>query len=123
MVGAAGLYVRISQDRDGDRLGVDRQQRDCVELAARKGWPVAGIYVDDDVSAYRPGRRPAYRQLLTDVETGVVDAVVVYHLDRLHRHPAELETFFEVCDRGGVRQLASVTGDVDLGTDDGRFLA
>jgi hypothetical protein len=49
--------------------------------------------------------------------------VVVWHLDRLHRQPRELEEFFEVVDAAGVTKLASVTGDVDLGTDDGRFMA
>lgn len=35
----------------------------------------------------------------------------------------KLEEFFEVCDGAGLRALASVTGDVDLATDDGRFMA
>jgi hypothetical protein len=50
----------------------------------------------------QPVRRPAYRQLLADIEAGAVDAVIVWALDRLHRRPAELERFFEVCDRAGV---------------------
>jgi site-specific DNA recombinase len=67
--------------------------------------------------------RPEYRRLLDDVRAGVIDAVVVWHLDRLHRQPRELEEFFEVVDAAGVSRLASVTGDVDLATDDGRFMA
>ena len=119
----AALYVRISSDPSGLRAGVDRQERDCRELAARRGWTVAGVYCDNDVSADSSRPRPAYRQLLADIEAGLVDAVVVWALDRLHRRPAELERFFEVCDRAGVTRLASVSGDVDLGTDDGRFHA
>jgi len=42
----------------------------------------------------------------------VVDAVIVWALDRLHRRPAELERFFEVCDRAGVTRLASVAGEL-----------
>ena len=71
----------------------------------------------------RAGPRPAYQQLLADIEGGLVDAVIVWALDRLHRRPAELERFFEVCDRAGVTRLASVAGDVDLGTNDDRFHA
>jgi site-specific DNA recombinase len=121
-VGAA-VYVRISSDPSGLRAGVDRQERDCRELAERRGWPVAQVYCDNDVSADSGRARPAYRQLLADIEAGLVDAVVVWALDRLHRRPAELERFFEVCDRAGVVRLASVAGDVDLGTADGRFHA
>ena len=36
--------------------------------------------------------------MLADIATGVVDAVVVYDLDRLHRQPRELEEFFDICD-------------------------
>lgn len=61
--------------------------------------------------------------MLADLRGGVIDAVVAWHLDRLHRQPKELEEFFEVVDQAGDAQLASVTGDVDLATHDGRFTA
>lgn len=120
---AAAIYCRISDDRDGSAAGVRRQEADCRALAERRGWPVAAIYVDNDVSAYSARRRPAYRQMLEALKDGTVDAVVVWHLDRLHRRPMELEEFFEICDAAGVKDLASVTGDVDLSTHDGRFMA
>jgi site-specific DNA recombinase len=120
---AAAIYARISSDRDGQQLGVTRQLADCRALAARRGWPVAEVYSDDDRSAYSGKARLAYRRLLDDLRAGAVDAVVVWHLDRLHRQPKELEEFFEVCDAAGVTHLASVTGDVDLATHDGRFMA
>jgi len=59
-------------------------------------WPIADTYIDDDVSAYSGKPRPEYRRLLDDMRAGTVDAVVVWHLDRLHRHPRELEEFFDV---------------------------
>ncbi|HVC40419.1 MAG TPA: recombinase family protein [Candidatus Saccharimonadales bacterium] len=120
---AAAIYARISQDRDGSLLGVTRQIDDCSADAARRGWPIAEVYVDDDVSAYGGKHRPAYRRMLEDIRDRRVDAVVVWHLDRLHRHPRELEEFFEVCERAGVSQLASVSGDVDLSTGEGQFYA
>ena len=120
---AAAIYARISSDPEGDRLGVNRQVEDCQRIASQRGWPVADVYVDDDISAYSGKHRPEYRRMLDDMRSGSVDAVVVWHLDRLHRHPKELEEFFEVCDAAGVRSMASVTGDTDLATHDGRFLA
>ena len=47
--------------------------------------------------------------------------MVVWHLDRLHRQPKELEEFFEVCDAAGRVAPGSCHGDVDLATHDGRF--
>jgi len=120
---AAAIYARISQDREANLLGVTRQIDDCKADAARRGWPVAEVYVDDDASAYSGKYRPSYRRMLDDIGSGQIDAVVVWHLDRLHRHPKELEEFFEVCARAGVSQLASVSGDVDLSTGEGQFFA
>lgn len=118
----AGIYARISSDRDGDNLAVSRQLADCEELAARRGWEVAERYVDSDVSAYSGKRRPEYRRLLEEIEAGVLDAVVVYHADRLHRHPRELEDFIELCQATRTK-LATVSGDVDLSTHEGQLLA
>ena len=55
----AGIYVRISKDRRGDKLGVERQEADCRALAAEMGWEVSDLYIDDDLSAYSGRRRPA----------------------------------------------------------------
>ena len=119
----AGVYARISSDREGDELGVRRQLADCQALAERRRWTVVDRYVDNDASAWSGKARPEYRRLLDDLRAGLLDAVVVWHLDRLHRQPAELEEFFQVVDQAGIYRLASVTGDIDLATDDGRFMA
>ncbi|HKI93061.1 MAG TPA: recombinase family protein, partial [Gaiellaceae bacterium] len=73
----AGIYARISSDRDGSLLGVGRQVEDCERLVARQGWQVEERYVDDDVSAYSGKPRPAYRRMLDDLRGGYLDAVVV----------------------------------------------
>ena len=119
----AAIYARISSDRDGSQLGVGRQVEDCERLVTRQGWEVAERYVDDDVSAYSGKPRPSYRRMLDDLRGGFLDAVVVWDLDRLHRQPRELEEFFDLCKAAGVSKLASVSGDVDLSTHDGQFLA
>jgi site-specific DNA recombinase len=120
---AAGIYCRISKDDGGDRLGVERQEKDARALCERKGWPIARVFVDDDVSAWSGRRRPSYEEMLKALEAGEITAVAVYDLDRLHRQPRDLERFFDVCDRAGVKDLASVSGDADLGTSDGKLLA
>ena len=118
----AAIYCRISLDRAGAGLGVARQQEDCRELATRLGWPVAEVYVDNDVSAYSGKPRPAWQQLLAQVESGAVDAVLCWHVDRLTRSPRELEDVIDLADRHGLA-LATVTGDIDLATPTGRMVA
>jgi site-specific DNA recombinase len=60
---------------------------------------------------------------VADLASGARDAVIVYNLDRLHRRPAELEEFVALCERVGLSQVATVTADIDLGDDDGLFMA
>jgi site-specific DNA recombinase len=120
---AVAVYARISQDRDGDGLGVKRQVDDCRAEAGRRGWPVAEVYIDDDVSAYSGKVRPAYARLLADLADGLRDAVIVWHLDRLHRRPIELEQFVATCTRAGVADVVTLHGNFDLGSGDGLLVA
>ena len=119
----AGIYARISSDQDGRGLGVSRQVRDCRKLAADRGWEVADEYVDNDVSAYSGKPRAEYQRMLGDIQDGALGAVIVYNLDRLTRRPMELEQFLELCESVGMRNLATVTADIDVGNDDGLFMA
>lgn len=118
-VRSAAIYTRISLDSEGLGAGVERQRRDCVDLAEQLGWPVGQVYEDNDISAYSGKRRPAYLQMLADLEAGLRDAVIVYHLDRLTRRPLELEQFLALTRRAGVNQVRFVTGHADMGTSDG----
>jgi site-specific DNA recombinase len=117
---AAGIYCRISYDPKGDRLGVDRQEPACRDLCARKGWTVTEVYTDDDISAYHRKRRPAYERLLADVEAGRITAIVAWASDRLTRRPIEAEGLIDLAERTGVK-LATVTGEYDLASPDGRM--
>lgn len=120
---AAAVYCRISDDKSGERAGVERQRADCIALAARRGWPVARTYVDNDVSAYSGRNRPEYRRLLADLRSGAVDAVLAWHPDRLHRSPVELEEFIAVVEAASVPVETVTAGQADLSTPTGRAVA
>jgi site-specific DNA recombinase len=119
----AGIYARISSDREGEGLGVRRQIEDCERLAAARGWTVVDRYVDQDISAYTGKLRPEYRRLWTDIEGRAIDAVAIYRADRLHRQPRELEAFIDLCEAVGLTNVASVSGDLDLTTHEGQLVA
>jgi site-specific DNA recombinase len=65
--------------------------------------------------------RDDFQRLLTDIESGSVDALIVYDSDRFYRQPRELEEFLDICERANLDQLTQVTGDVDLGSTDGKL--
>ncbi len=123
MTRSAAIYCRISKDRIGAGLGVDRQLTDCQELAARLGWTVAAVHTDNDISAYSGKPRPGYRALLDDLKTGRADAVIAWHTDRLHRSPTELETYIAACEASGAPTHCVKAGALDLTTPSGRLVA
>ena len=118
----AAIYARISKDSEGDGLGVARQIADCTAEVARRGWTLAGTYVDNDVSATRSKVRPEYQRMLADVRAGRINALVVWDVDRLTRTPRELEDIIDFADRQGL-ELASIGGVIDLATPQGRLVA
>jgi len=118
----AAIYTRISDARDGESAGVDRQQEDCEARCEREDWNVVGIYCDNNVSAYKPkGKQPSYLRMLADIANGEIDVIVCNATDRLYRQLKDLEDLIEAL--GDVHVATIVSGEVDLSTADGRLHA
>ena len=117
------LYLRISLDkRDG--AGVDRQEQACRKLvASNPGWEVAGVYVDNSVSAYSRRPRPQYQRLLSEIKANRLDVVVAWDPDRLHRRPIELNEYIELTESHNVTTRTVNAGYWDLSTPAGRVQA
>lgn len=117
------IYLRISQDRAGDELGIARQREDAYALAARRNWTVVGEYVDNDTSASGRQPRPAFKALLRDLEAGKARGVIAWDFTRLARSARDR---FELIELGKQLELtiAPVRGsEMDLSTPGGRLTA
>ncbi len=51
------IYTRLSIDKTGEGLAVERQSKDAHALAARHGWTVVAEYADNSVSASTRGAK------------------------------------------------------------------
>ncbi len=120
-----GVYTRISFDPEGRGLGVERQKQDCLKIAERHGWTVVEYYEDNDRGASKYSKkknRDDYHRLLSDIEAGRLDAVVIWMEDRLYRQVIELAEFLRVCDAAGVTRIASAGGEFDLSEPEQRIM-
>lgn len=115
------LYLRQSLARAGDELAIDRQRSECQKLCERRGWDVSDTLVDNNVSASKRGR-PAYTRLTELMESRTIERVVILRIDRLMRLNDELEELIKLTEGTGV-QVATVEGDIDLSTPQGRLVA
>ena len=109
----AVIYARLSRDRDGLQTATARQVADCRKYADAKGWTVADVHEDADLSAYTAKViRPGFEAVLRAVEAGEADVVLAWKLDRLLRRPRDFERLWQLCEAAGAH-IATVTDGID----------
>lgn len=119
-----GIYTRLSDDGTGEALAVARQSDDGHGLCQLRRWRPVKVYEDIDFSAYqRRVKRPDFERMLTDLHAGTIQGIVVYDLDRLVRQPRDLELLIDIFEDHPEYVCASMQGDIDLSSDDGRTMA
>jgi site-specific DNA recombinase len=120
------VYTRKSSDEGLDKefnsLDAQREAGEAfVKSQAGEGWTCLPDRNDD--GGYSGGNldRPALRRLLTDVEAGRVDAVVVYKVDRLSRSLLDFAKLIQAFDAKKV-SFVSVTQQFNTATSMGRLV-
>ena len=85
-----------------------------------EGWQLLPEFYDDGGYSGGTMERPGLRQLMADVESGLIDVIVVYKVDRLSRSLADFAKIVEVLDRVGA-SFVSVTQAFNTTTSMGRL--
>ena len=110
----AGLYLRLSKDDEqaGESVSIGTQRSILTEYCEANHYDIYKIYIDDGYSGLN-FERPAFRELLEDVERGLVNMVITKDLSRLGRDYIMTgyysEIFFQT---KGVRYIA-IADDFD----------
>ena len=120
------IYCRKSTDEnlDTDFNSLDAQ-REAAEnyIASQKanGWGCLPEHYDD--GGYSGGNinRPALQKLLSDCESGLIDIIITYRLDRLSRSITDFADLTKKFDEWGV-QFVSVTQEINTATSAGRMM-
>ena len=101
------IYTRKSTDENLDTefntLDAQRESAEAYIVSQREeGWIVLPEHYDD--GGYSGGNleRPALQRLLTEVEAGNIDCVVVYKVDRLSRSLLDFTRVIEIFEEKGV---------------------
>lgn len=87
-------YVRVSTENQLENYSIDEQVQRLRAYCLAKGWSIFNVYIDGGYSGGNT-ERPALKQMLKDVKTGAIGAVVVYKLDRLSRSQKDTLTLIE----------------------------
>src|SRR4051794_32349786 len=119
------IYTRKSTEHglEQEFNSLDAQRDACeayIKSQASQGWRALPHHYDDP--AYSGGnlQRPALKKLLTDIEAGRIDVVVVYKIDRLTRSLADFAKLVEAFDAKSISFVA-VTQQFNSTTSMGRL--
>lgn len=125
MSARTGIYLRISDDREGLRLGVERQHVDTTALCERDGDEIVDTYCDNDIGASTRSKkpRPDYDRLLADARSGRINKIVAYTSGRLTRRPREQQGQIELAEQFGTVFKYVASPSFDLNTAAGRRVA
>jgi DNA invertase Pin-like site-specific DNA recombinase len=111
------LYARVSTfDKSQDP---EMQLRELRDYCVRRGWDIAGEYVDRGISGTKDSR-PELNRLMTDAHRRRFDAVVVWRFDRFARSVSHLLRALETFKSLGI-EFVSYSEAIDTGTPVGKM--
>lgn len=113
------LYARVSTAGAGQ--DPETQLRELRQAAAQRGWIVQGEYVDEGISGSST-QRPALDKMMQAAQTGRLNLVVVWKLDRLGRSLQHLLVLIETLKLQGVGFVSLQDAGLDTTTPTGRLL-
>ena len=119
------IYTRKSSEEglEQEFNSLDAQREACeayVTSQKAEGWVSIREPYDDGGFSGGTLDRPALQRLLSDVEVGLVDVIVVYKIDRLSRSLMDFARLVEILDRHNVT-FVSVTQSFNTTTSMGRL--
>jgi site-specific DNA recombinase len=119
------IYTRKSSEEglEQDFNSLHAQRESCaayITSQRHEGWaPLPALYDDGGYSGGST-ERPALKRLLADIQSGLIDVVVVYKVDRLTRSLADFAKIVEIFDAADV-SFVSVTQQFNTTTSMGRL--
>ena len=119
------IYTRKSTEESLDQgFNTLQAQREAAEAFIRSqhlsGWTALPVEYNDGGFTGANLERPALNQLLSDIEAGKIDCVLVYKVDRLSRSLLDFARLMGLFERHGV-SFVSVTQEFNTTTSLGRL--
>ena len=114
----AALYARVSTSNKGQ--DVNLQLDELRQVAALRGWEIAGVYHDDGISGSTDSR-PALDRMMADAQAGSFDLVAVWKLDRLGRSVQHVLSLLDQLATQGIEFVSLRDAGLDTTTPAGRL--
>lgn len=104
-------YLRVSTEAQTEKYGLDMQKQKILDYCEKNGAVIDRWYVDGGYSGSKL-ERPEIQKLLDDAESGLIDTVYIYKLDRLSRDTTDtLDLMYRILPKFGVK-VVSMTEEI-----------
>lgn len=118
----AGAYIRVSTIEQAENgYGLQLQLERVAAQITAKGWTLFKVYTDSGQSGGNL-ERPALQEMLSDIQAGNIQAVVVYKLDRLSRKQRDTMYLIEDVFLKQHIELVSISESLDTSSPTGRAM-
>ena len=105
------LYPRVSTEMQVDGFSLDGQKNSLRRFADREEMEIVDIYEDAGKSGKSIEGRPAFKQMLYDIENGLeIEYILVYKLSRFGRNAADILNSLENVQSFGVNLICIEEG-------------
>lgn len=116
------LYPCVSTEMQVDGFSLDGQKNSLNRFADREEMEIIDIYEDAGKSGKSIEGRPAFKQMLYDIENGLeIDYILVYKLSRFGRNAADILNSLELVQAFGVNLICIEEG-IDSSQASGKLL-
>ena len=113
---------RVSTEMQVDGFSLDGQKNNLKRFADREEMEIVDIYEDAGKSGKSIEGRPAFKQMLFDIENGLeIDYILVYKLSRFGRNAADILNSLEHVQAFGVNLICIEEG-IDSSQTSGKLL-
>jgi DNA invertase Pin-like site-specific DNA recombinase len=103
-------YVRLSRDEDKESYSSILSQKSIIEEhALQHNWKVEKYYEDDNCSGYSFDR-PAFNEMMREMENQQIDIVIAKDLSRIGRHNAYTLLFLDKIKKMNIRLILPKEG-------------
>lgn len=112
------IYIRQSIEKK-DSLSLDAQEQACIKVCENNDWSY-DTYSDSGFSG-KNIERPAFTNLMNDIETGKIERVIAYKMDRISRSLLDFAGLVQTFEKHDVKFM-SATEQFDTSTPMGRAM-
>jgi site-specific DNA recombinase len=100
------LYARKSTDTEDKQVqSLEDQETMMRRMAKSEGLRIIGETIFESRSAKLPNNRPAFEELIKEIEDGKIDGVLCWKIDRLSRNPTDSGRIQQLLQDGKLKHI------------------